>query len=185
MRAVTAPSCRIGPGLARPEPCQRPFHNPPARRMRGVQLLLRCVGCAPYSRLAAAPRRRIVIPFVQHRCWGSSSVGRPQWLPGSLQQLGIMHVCSRNHNEGPPSPWTRRLRGTSLANPSGWASGPPKTCLAHRSSGLPFPVQPSHRTPPQGHIRCSTRLHPPLKGAMNGAVAPRIGSIGIRCAAGR
>ena len=42
------------------EPCQRPFHNPPARRIplvaRGVQLPpRRCVGCAPIAVSGGSP----------------------------------------------------------------------------------------------------------------------------------
>ncbi len=115
MRAVThrgssLPSCRTGPGphgtwRAMPASVPQPTGAPDtACRQRRPASPRRCVGCAPYSRVRRQPHGLKDC----HTLCPDTGVGvpprwavvvRPQWRPGSrLQQLGIVHVCSRNHN---------------------------------------------------------------------------------------
>ena len=123
----------------------------------------------------------------RHRCWGSSSVGLWSFdhngVQGRLQQLGIVHVCSRNHNaQGAAlSIHKETALGTSLATVRrvGPNQVPPKRALPMAPSArLPFPVHaiqlfaPLHQGSP--HSVQDARPHPPLKGAMNGAVVPKL-----------
>ena len=199
MRAVTLrgswpPSCRIGPGphgtwRAMPASVPQPTGAPDtACRQRRPASPHRCVGCAPYSRVW---RQRHGLKDCHTLC-PDTGVGvppqwavvvPPQWRPGSpptawhRARLLPQPQCSRGrplHPQG-DSAWYQPCH-----DPSGWAqSGPPKTCLAHRSvCRLPFPVHaiqlfaPLHKGSP--HSVQDTRLHPPLKGAMNGAVVPKL-----------
>ena len=187
MRAVTLrgswpPSCRTGPGphgtwRARPASVPQPTGAPIPLVARGVQLLLAdASNVLPIAVVGGSPTG---LKDYHTLCPGTGVGVPPRWavvVPGHngvqcrLQQLGIVHVCSRNHNaQGTAlsihkeiSAWYQPCHG-----PSGWAqSGPPKTCLAHGSvCRLPFPVHatqlfaPLHKGSP--HSVQDTRLHPP------------------------
>ena len=213
-RLPTASSSGCAPGarnrlpkeLGETAPCQRPFHNPPARRIplvaRGVQLLLAdASGCAPYG---AVVRRQphgltgLSYPLSRHRCWGGLG---GLWsfdhngVQGRLQQLGIVHVCSRNHNaQGAAlSIHKETALGTSLQPATVRRVGPnqvpPKRALPMERavclSIVAIPgvhaiqlLHPSTRASPHSVRRRTVPTH--RKGAMNGAVVKALSAIGSR-----
>ena len=184
MRAVThrgssLPSCRTGPGphgtwRAMPASVPQPTGAPDtACRQRRPASPRRCVGCAPYSRVRRQPHGLKDC----HTLCPDTGVGvpprwavvvRPQWRPGSpptaWHQLGIVHVCSRNHNaQGAAlSIHKETALGTSLATVRrvGPNQVPPKRALpmapsaaCHSQSTPSNSSHPSTRAP---HIRCKT-----------------------------
>ena len=181
MRAVThrgssLPSCRTGPGphgtwRAMPASVPQPTGAPDtACRQRRPASPRRCVGCAPYSRVRRQPHglKDWVIPFVQTQVLGFLLGGLWSFdhngVQGRLQQLGIVHVCSRNHNaQGAAlSIHKETALGTSLATVRrvGPNQVPPKRALpmapsaaCHSQSTPSNSSHPSTRAP---HIRCKT-----------------------------
>ena len=180
MRAVThrgssLPSCRTGPGphgtwRAMPASVPQPTGAPDtACRQRRPASPRRCVGCAPYSRVRRQPHGlRIVIPFVQTQVLGFLLGGLWSFdhngVQGRLQQLGIVHVCSRNHNaQGAAlSIHKETALGTSLATVRrvGPNQVPPKRALPMAPSAAchsqSTPSNSSHPSTWAPHIRCKT-----------------------------
>ena len=171
MRAVThrgssLPSCRTGPGphgtwRAMPASVPQPTGAPDtACRQRRPASPRRCVGCAPYSRVRRQPHGlkdyHTLCPdtglgFLLGGLWSFDHNG----VQGRLQQLGIVHVCSRTTMlKGPPSPSTRRLR--LVPAPRSVGLGPIRSpqnvpCPWLRlPPAIPSPRHPTLRTPPPG-----------------------------------
>ena len=180
MRAVTLrgswpPSCRIGPGphgtwRAMPASVPQPTGGADtACRQRRPASPHRCVGCAPYSRVwRQRPGLKDChtlcpdtgVGFLLSGLWSFHHNG----VQGRLQQLGIVHVCSRNHNaQGAAlSIHKETPLGTALATIRrvGPNQVPPKRALpiapsadCHSQSTPSNFSHPSTRAP---HIRCKT-----------------------------
>ena len=181
MRAVThrgssLPSCRTGPGphgtwRAMPASVPQPTGAPDtACRQRRQASPRRCVGCAPYSRVRRQPHglKDCHTPFVQTQVLGFLLGGLWSFdhngVQGRLQQLGIVHVCSRNHNaQGAAlSIHKETALGTSLATVRrvGPNQVPPKRALPMAPSAAchsqSTPSNSSHPSTKAPHIRCKT-----------------------------
>ena len=176
MRAVThrgssLPSCRTGPGphgtwRAMPASVPQPTGAPDtACRQRRPASPRRCVGCAPYSRVRRQPHGlkdcHTLCPdtgvhhgFLLGGLWSFDHND----VQGRLQQLGIVHVCSRNHNaQGAAlSIHKETALGTSLTLPRSVGLGPIRSpqsvpCPWLRlPPAIPSPRHPTLRTPPPG-----------------------------------
>lgn len=175
LRDSWPPSCRIGPrpsGTWRAMPASAPqptgaLDTACGQRRRASPH--RCVGCALYSRVRSQRHGQKDC----HSLCPDTGVGAPRrWLwslhhngvEGRLQQLGIVHVCSRNHNAqgAAVSIHKETPLGTSLATVRrvGPNQVPPKRALpmapsadCHSQSTPPNSSHPSTRAP---HIRCKT-----------------------------
>ena len=178
MRAVThrgssLPSCRTGPGphgtwRAMPASVPQPTGAPDtACRQRRPASPRRCVGCAPYSRVRRQPHglkdchtlcpATQVLGFLLGGLWSFDHNG----VQGRLQQLGIVHVCSRNHNaQGAAlSIHKETALGTSLATVRrvGPNQVPPKraACPWLRLPPAHVPSTPSNSSHPVPPARAS------------------------------
>ena len=199
-RGSSLPSCRTGPGphgtwRAMPASVPQPTGAPDTacRQRRPASDPRRCVGCAPYSRVRRQPHGLKDC----HTLCPDTGVGVPPRWAGDVRPPMASRVASNSLAsctfapattmlKGPPSPSTRRLRLVPALPRSvglGPSAGPPKRapCPWLRLPGaIPSPRHANSWRHPivvhQGspHSVQDARPHPPLKGAMNGAVVPKL-----------